>query len=679
MPALRRRRVIGALLIGALAPIESIQAEEPTEAAPAAPVRQVGEVTVTATRGKRDVLDVPGHVTVITREEIEKSGERHLADLLRREPGLFVTNTTTNPAGTVIEARGFNNGGALGSSLLVLVDGRRVNEADTGSTDWALLRLDAIERVEIVRGPVSALYGDNAIGGVIQIITRAPEEELSATLQGWAGTYDSANGSVFLGGQAGPVGASLFVDQLTTDAYRDGADFESGDFEGKLRFALGGRGLLGFSAGYHSDERELPGTLSKQEIQANGRRARAPSSLGDEQTTRRRFVQVFADLVLAESVLLKLHSHHDRRNDRFVTTSRSFGTARTSTRKNASSFGAQLQVDRPLGSLENRLTLGGEFLREETDRDIAGSFSDVVRDIRRVSAGFLQNELSLTGTVRLSTGVRFDHARYRLARVGEAVVRPDFDVWSPRAALSWRPRAWLAAYVSYARGFRLPNFDEDTPFFGSTPDLDPQKSDSYEIGLKVKTERLSGTLALFTTSVDDEIILDPTTFTNTNFDRVRHRGVELSARGRVVSWLEIWGGYTFQDVEIRRFVPNRSFEGRRMPTEPRHRGTLGVRAQLPAWTDVTVLGTWVGNRVLSNDFANARPKLGKYGRYDVVLGFRPSLGDRVEGALTVAVRNVFDREYEDFGVFDAFQPDLDFFYPASDRSYEVGLRVTVKR
>ena len=86
--------------------------------------------------------------------------------------------------GTTVEARGFNNGGSLGSSLLVLVDGRRVNEADTGNTDWSLIPLDRVESIEIVRGAASALYGDNAVGGVINIRT-LPTEAAARTLPPW--------------------------------------------------------------------------------------------------------------------------------------------------------------------------------------------------------------------------------------------------------------------------------------------------------------------------------------------------------------------------------------------------------------------------------------------------------------------------------------------------------------
>ena len=157
----------------------------PTRADPAQPpaptiVREAGEVSVVATRGERNLLDVPAHVSVLDRAAIERSGAANLPELLRDEAGIGVANTTTNAEGYSVEARGFLNGGGNGCRTLVLVDGRRANEPDSGCVDWTFLGLDQIERVEVIRGPGSAAYGDNALGGVIAISTRSSSEAKSA-------------------------------------------------------------------------------------------------------------------------------------------------------------------------------------------------------------------------------------------------------------------------------------------------------------------------------------------------------------------------------------------------------------------------------------------------------------------------------------------------------------------
>jgi outer membrane cobalamin receptor len=160
----------------------SAAAQTPDASAPSsAPVvREAREISITATRAERNLLDVPANVSVIERAEIERSGASSLPELLRREAGVLVTNTTTNAEGYSVEARGFGNGGGNGCRTLVLIDGRRANEPDTGCVDWTFLSLDQVERIEVVRGPGSAAYGDNALGAVIAISTRGASARANA-------------------------------------------------------------------------------------------------------------------------------------------------------------------------------------------------------------------------------------------------------------------------------------------------------------------------------------------------------------------------------------------------------------------------------------------------------------------------------------------------------------------
>ena len=142
------------LLLGALG--VPARAAPPDPAPPAPPLIEAPEITISATRTEQSVLDVPGNVTVIDRKAIDESGVQTVPDLLRREAGIYVTNTTTDPGTFNVEARGFSNGGGNGCNTLVLVDGKRINEPDTSCPDWSFVSLDQVERIEVIRGPVSA-------------------------------------------------------------------------------------------------------------------------------------------------------------------------------------------------------------------------------------------------------------------------------------------------------------------------------------------------------------------------------------------------------------------------------------------------------------------------------------------------------------------------------------------
>jgi iron complex outermembrane receptor protein len=679
-------------------PVQSADSE--SESAPSA--LRVGEVSVTATRAERETLDTPGNVSVIDREQIDRSGAASIPDLLRRESGISVTNITTNPAFVTVEARGFNNGGSAGSNVLVLVDGIRVNEADSGITDWALIDMDAVARVEVVRGSASALYGNNSTGAVINIITRAKPGPPRFTLRGNAGRYATGHGSLAIAGTEGPVTVSLFGRGFTTDGYRDRANYDAGSGRGSVEVELGERVTVGVGGGYHTDDRKLPGTLFRSEIEQYGRRASRRAE--DRSEIDQHNVRGWIEAILAEDVVLRVNPHYHDRDEDVVITYTGFEPTSIDADKDAVGVDAQVQIDRKLGSMKNRLIVGGEFRREKTSRDITSDdpFAPPLytRSRQYTYGAFLQDELNLMENLLLSAGVRFDYADYKLRafdNIEDVMDRPDFDIWSPKAALTYRVMPPVSIYASYARGFRLPNFDENTPLlpflgFGTIeiPDLDVQRSDTFEGGVKYQSDRIHASVSGYHMRVKDELVglfLDPFTFANVNFDRVIHNGVETSFRLQPIEWLTVHGSYTYEDVEISKAQVS-ALEDSRLPITPKHRGTVGLLVKLPYWLEAGYNANIVGKRGLSNDFTHKASRLDSYATHDMHIALRPKLGDRVEGSITFAVRNITAKEYSEFGAVSFFGPVgedpgpnglFESFFPAPKRTWEVGFVLTVRR
>ncbi|MFQ5416467.1 MAG: TonB-dependent receptor [Myxococcota bacterium] len=658
-----------------------------------APARSLGPVTVTATRASRSVLEVPGHVTVIDREEIDRSGARTVPELLRRQSGIFVTNTTTNPAGNSLDARGFNNGGGNGGNLLVQVDGRRVNEADLGVPDWALIPLDMIESIEIVRGSTSAIYGDNASAGVINLRTRPIEGPPRATIRGRWGRYDSGGGSLIAAGSTGPVTGSVFISGSDTDGYRANSEFDDRNYNATLEWNFDDRVLVGARGGYHEDFREFPGSLTRFQLDTLGRRAANPNNLDNQSDVERGSIQGWIEAMLADDIELRLRPFFRDLNDDATITASFFGLTTTTlidADKRGAGIDAQIQVDRPLFGMGNRFIAGFEYLYEKVDRDVEDPFFPNISDNRRdVYSAFLQEELYVTDSVLLAAGVRFDRAELDLdifrPLAGErSFDSPNYNEWSPKASITWLILPTFSVYSSYARGFRLPTLDEASPLFGSIPDLDAQTSNAGEIGAKYEGDRASGAIALYYMVVDDEILFDPIRFTNQNLDRVRHRGVEASLSIQVLARLTLFGNYTFSDVKILD-ADDPIIEGARMPITPRHRGTLGLFTELPFDVEFGASANLVGSRHRANDFDAQVAELEFYGTLDLLLAWRPRLGEHVDAAFTLGVQNVTSEKYQGFGTRDDFDPDSGalvptaFSFPAAKRTWEIGMVFTVRR
>jgi iron complex outermembrane receptor protein len=259
---------------------------------------------------------------------------------------------------------------------------------------------------------------------------------------------------------------------------------------------------------------------------------------------------------------------------------------------------------------------------------------------------------------------------------------PTFDLWSPKASLTWLFRPDSSVYFAYARGFRIPNFDEDAPLLGyppgsppTIPDLDPQKSDSIEIGAKHFGERVEAGVSAYVMWVENEITYDPFTFANVNFDEVRHIGVETSLAVQLLDWLVWSGSYTWEDVEIRDYDADPSLEGEKMPITPRHRGTVGLFADLPWDVEAGATANLVGARIFANDFDRQLSKMAFYATLDLHFAWRPELGEHVRGGLTFALRNVTGEKYPGFGArYDLAGGTVPtkFYNPAPRRTWEVG-------
>ncbi len=158
-------------------------------------------VVVTATRDTEEIRKVPANVTVVTREQIEQSNSKTVVDVLRSEGDVVVRDFYGNGKTASVDIRGFGETGPL--NTLVLVDGRRVNEIDLSGVDWTQIPLDQVERIEIVRGSGSVLYGDNATGGVINIITKRPEKPFAVQAEGVVGSYGYYKGGASSGWKMG--------------------------------------------------------------------------------------------------------------------------------------------------------------------------------------------------------------------------------------------------------------------------------------------------------------------------------------------------------------------------------------------------------------------------------------------------------------------------------------------
>lgn len=592
----------------ALAKVEGLAAG-PAKVAPAAPAKlsreelvrgaeaaesgtaAYEEVVVSASRRTQRSIEAPAATTILTADEIRASGAGNLPDLLRRVPGIDVMSMGVSEH--AVSIRGLNN--RISNKVLVLVDGRSVYQDFVGATFWSWIDvpLEDIERIEVVRGPGSALYGANAAFGVVNVITRRPGELVGSRVTARGGAGNTLEGTYAFGGSAGPVGYRAHVGYVKSDKYsrdvgegegftpywddpaRDDLSLEQQRFGVDLRWALGGADALSVGAGVIDGQSELYpiGALRNFTIDGTASHARA-------------------ELAWAP---LKLKAFWNRTDLRAGPQYWPEGALPIDTTVRQDVVDVELQGDFAFELAgHHHLTVGAGWRQKQIEMDWLKD--DGQREIHL--AAFLQEEWAPIEAVRVVGSARAD--RHPLLEA---------PVLSPRGALLWLPRPDQALRLSYGTSFRVPSFVEsyvevDPPVasvagvltqFRGDEALSPERVATAELGWRGSfVDRVELDVALYRMTIEELIVqggltapgfserLDPATgafvlgvsrFENSP-GTITALGGELGVRTTPVDGLDLRLAYAHEALSDDAGDPASE-------QTPRHKLAAGVTGRLP--------------------------------------------------------------------------------------------------
>jgi iron complex outermembrane receptor protein len=639
------------------------------------PAVTMEEVVVTGTRYEERVEKIPANVTIIDEKAIKNSNAVSVPDLLRSEEGITVTDTLGNGKTAEVDLRGFGETGPY--NTLVLVDGRRVNEIDLSGVDWTQIPISQIERIEIVRGAGSVLYGDNAVGGVINIITKTPSQKPAYSAGGSLGSYNMKNGQFSLSGGDGRVAASFYGNYDSTDGYRLNNEYLARDLGGKatldatefLRFTLSGS--------YHKDDYGLPGALSLAEMNANRQSSQTPL---DNAKTEDGYVKLGFDLDLRDyGNIVTDFSYKSREND---------------TNWISQSFVQESMIDTwailpryvlKADIFKHKNTLIGGIDLYRSDQGTKSFFGaplspSGLADIRRQTYGvYLSDEYSIMDTLILSLGGRLEHVDYDLHQKDltgflaplDATVKEDENAYT--AGLTWLYSGKSSLFARVNRSFRFPLTDELVVYDYVTgtirvnSDLQPQTGQHYELGIRhFLTSKLQVDVTLYRADINHEIYFNRLTFANENYDKTLHQGVEAGSKAELFERLTVFGNYTYEQAT---FVGG-PFDGNTIPAVPRNKFNLGFRVHdvVPGFV-FSATYNYVDSSYLISDQANEFPKLENYYTLDLRLSYS---WKRINAF--VGVNNVTDQKYSEYGVVGGFPP-APFYYPAPEINWLGGMEI----
>jgi outer membrane receptor protein involved in Fe transport len=621
-------------------------------------------ITVTAARGQeRSVYDLPLSVSVLPREEIQTSPATTPDELLRNVAGVqlqLVNSTSGFPAIPGVAIRGLGLGDGA-TRTLVLLDGLPMNGAFFGNVYWNRVAKENVERVEVVRGASSSLFGSFAMGGVVHLLTRAVPDPSQVSVDGRYGSHETFQGNVFGGHRGDRSGLSLNGNYFETGGYHELAPADRGpidaenaskffNLQGRFQGDLAEGTVFSLRANSFAQDQDGPTVLSGTTSDVWDVAA-GVEALFDGRST------LAVDLHYLDE---EFHTDNigtdppDTRDREFISNAHDTPSE---------DVGGSARWTRSFGSAVKSFTAGVDYRAIEGFDDAEVFLADGSLFQTKIGEG-KQQSIGLFAEVDIAPGddlefllsLRqdyFDNKDGRDITNGVVTKFPDkeFDDLNPRLAMRWQATDQVALRGAVYSGFRAPTLSELYRAFGTSEfqglpnsQLDPENLEGGELGLDVAVGSFYGQINAFYNEVTDfvggvAVAFDPVfTLQNFNIGQIETQGVELIGEVRVARSWTFAASYTYLDAEITDNVDDPSVVGNRVEGAPENAVSFRVGYRQPQGLAATFRGRYVDEQF--QDSSNTT-RLPSHTVFDLYASY--PIGSRVE--IYGTAENLFDEEY----------------------------------
>ena len=664
----------GLMLVYCIAAATTVLADEPYS---------LGEVVVTASRIESPLAEAPANVTVITAEQISRTGAQSLVDVFDREPGVFTQNLLGNPKTASIDIRGY--GEAAPQNVLFLVNGRRINSIDLSGADLAQIPVDAIERVEVYRGPASVLYGDNAAAGAVNIILKAGEGAPKGFVSTTTGSYGFFKPEAMVTGSQNRFSYMVFGSDLDTDGYRHNNALRSKDLLGNFGFDVSDHLKVTLSTGLHDDSYGQPGSLYWGDSRAGIVDPKDSTHPNDTASTNDNFFDLVPEIVLRDDIVLSLGaSYRDRHTGSFYDYGfRSYYDSKSELQTYA--FTPKMEVSTPIAGLKNVFVIGADYDRYPTTVSSSGALpgpSQSTSDInKRDFAGYADEKIFPFQDLALEAGYRRQKSSFDVDYrdfVNPAVSDTGTSNYvrdAYRLSANYAILKKANIFASYSEGFRFPTTDEFV-VYGYSPApgiyvptalntaLKPQTTREFDFGIRSDPwHGVAGSVTYFRSRNKDEIYFNPLDQANENYDKTDRQGVESSLFFNLAKGLVLNVTYSYTEA----LFDGGEFGGNRIPLVPQNKASAKLSYAISNW-NFSLASVYTGERYAISDQANAQEQLPGYTVFDATVGYR---WDRLSALLTV--RNLTNKRYSEIGAYSPFVNDIGL-YPSPGRELFLTLK-----
>ena len=598
---------------------------------------QLGDIIVNATKIGTEVNKIPTNVAIITREEIERyPGNFSAFDVLREAniPGVYMPFSAYGiDEDGLISTRG---GEVSAWGMRVMVNGIEFNKGN-GYVTPPRIALHDIERIEVTKTP-SAEYGDQAIGGVINIITRVAEKPLEAKAGAAFGGFGGGNGFGVINGSDGKWEYYLDASMKRADGYQDRTYMHDNNVYTRINYNLSNDSHLTLHGSYFDSRANYSNGLTRAQFEKSPTQNPGPDYElhEEEKLAALDYGKMFGD----NELKIKLEFKDER--------TRMFWYSYTDCDEWEVHPEISYIFNHRLGSMGNKLVVGVEYRyhKMHTKYYTATSISDIGaiysdRDRKDTTwSGYVQDELSITDALTVTAGVRYDN--YNQEQVGKYsssnTWSQDNSAISPKLGLTYELSEAVNFFTGFNSGYKSPARIAAAAVNG---ELNPEKIYSYEAGARGQvTEWLNYNVALFWNEVHDKFVR-PSTDPGSKYEnagKTRSRGVEAGVNANFKSGIYASGSFTYQQSEFVEFVSDDvNYDGKKINGVPEYLISLYMGYRHRVLGDISVNPVYTGERYF--DYANT---FKEDGFWAVNVRYIKKFFDRLE--LFAVANNIFDKQ-----------------------------------
>jgi iron complex outermembrane receptor protein len=617
---------------------------------------ELDPIVVSATRWETFGISTANSISVITYEDIQNSGALNITEVLRGQGGIQITDQYGDGSRSTVSMRGF--GANAQSNTLIMVDGRRLNNTDLRAPDLNTISLKDVERIEILQGSSTVLFGDQAVGGVINIISRRQADK-KIELNGAYGSYDTQSQSIIVNDQfANGFSYRLTGQRLLSNNYRNNNDRTYTNNFANIDYQWG-RGNVFFEFQRVDEDLELPGGLFIDQVKTDRKQTRFPNDFNDTETEIGR---IGSSYDLSHDWQARAEFTNRRENIDGILTNTQFMQER-----HTQSFNPRVRGYLPL--FNTTIVLGSDL--EKTDYSILALFGfgpALTNSTQNTESVYAQAIIPFDEYITVTIGARKSWMENDIVDSFSfpAGVTLKDDQFVATYGITLKPFHHLRLFMKKEDIYRFPLVDEETFVPFGTMGLETQTGESYEAGLEWSAPYWFARMTGYRLKLEDEIDFDPIAGgfgANTNLDPTERTGLIIEGGLYINDNLSFAAYYNYIDAEF----SEGTFSGNSIPLVAEHQLLLTGNYALNDYFQLYGEFFTIDEREASGDFANTFQHLAGYGIFNANVIFRYK-NIEVSGR----INNLFDTEYSDFAA-SAFNP-VTFgtetgFSPAPERNF----------